>query len=220
MSKAETHAKPVTSCLKRATAREARPGFTMIEMLVVIAIIGILASLILVLIPAVNERKFRAAAKAQVAAVAQAIQNYRAKKNYYPPDNPNNAAQPPLYYELTGAIYDRSKQEYTGIQDGVVIKAADMPGLFGVGGFLNSSPDSSLVENFYPELRPSQVETNGAAPVPNAKVLVAPVKSTNNAPFSVLYYNSSRPVHNPGGFDLWVTFLVGSKPVTVGNWKE
>lgn len=74
-----------------SSARRVRRGFTVVELLVVIAVIGILAA---ALIPAV----MRAARRGRIAAIAnelsnlkQAIENYKHKKGDYPPDFSNLA---------------------------------------------------------------------------------------------------------------------------------
>ena len=63
-------------------------GFTLIEMLVVIAIIGILASLIFPVTAAVARARIRKSASAQLMQATTAIEEYKTKLGYYPPDNP------------------------------------------------------------------------------------------------------------------------------------
>ncbi|MBB3204582.1 prepilin-type N-terminal cleavage/methylation domain-containing protein [Rhodopirellula rubra] len=68
-----------------------KPGFTLVEILVVITIIGILAGL---LIPAITNSIRRAnetALKLEVNSIAQAVEAYKEKYGDYPPDGSNEA---------------------------------------------------------------------------------------------------------------------------------
>src|SRR5687768_12996877 len=83
-------------------------GFSLIEMLVVIAVIGILAAILLGALPAISDKKIRSSVRAELQRLTTAIEDYKAKHGFYPPDNPDTAnaaravAQPPLFYELVG----------------------------------------------------------------------------------------------------------------------
>ena len=70
-------------------------AFTLIELLVVIAIIAILAGLTLAILGNVNRKGAEARARSEVAALAAAIDSYRAEFGSYPASNS-------LYRELTG----------------------------------------------------------------------------------------------------------------------
>lgn len=65
-----------------------RPGFTLIEMLVVIAIIIILAALTLGGFNFVQAKQAREKAKVQVGLLQMALEDFRADNGFYPP-NPN-----------------------------------------------------------------------------------------------------------------------------------
>jgi general secretion pathway protein G len=62
----------------------ARQGFTLIELLVVIAIIGILASLVLAAAGSVQKKGARSRAESEIAAVAAALESYKADNEDYP----------------------------------------------------------------------------------------------------------------------------------------
>src|SRR5436190_16933974 len=81
---------------RRATA------FTLIELIVVIAIIGILAALIIPITGALDKSKKISVAKTQLRAIELAIDGYKTKLGFYPPDNATNAVVNPLYFELMG----------------------------------------------------------------------------------------------------------------------
>src|SRR5436190_23175862 len=79
-----------------------RRAFTLIEMLVVIAVIAILAGIIIGVLPAARNKAIRSSVNAEMRAIETAINSYKQKHNFFPPDNPKDHARPPLYYELTG----------------------------------------------------------------------------------------------------------------------
>ena len=83
-----------------------RRAFTLIEMLVVIAIIVILAGLIVGLAPLANKKMRQAKAEAGRDALVTYIQSYKLAKGFYPPDNTNDPTgiQTSLFYELTGMM--------------------------------------------------------------------------------------------------------------------
>src|SRR5580765_111185 len=81
-------------------------SFTLIELLVVIAIIGLLAALLMNLLPRANDMKVRTRVKAELAQVEMAIEHYKEKRGYYPPDHPSNPGTNSLYYELVGTTFD------------------------------------------------------------------------------------------------------------------
>ena len=65
-------------------------SFTVIELLVVVAIIIILASLILSTVGYVQKKGARARAEAEIAAISAALESYKADNGIYPRDNPGN----------------------------------------------------------------------------------------------------------------------------------
>ena len=82
-----------------------RAAFTLIELLVVIAIIAILAGLTLSTLGYVNRKGAESRAKAEVAALSAAIDNYKLDFGSYPPTNT-------LYRELVGTGTNNSNKVY------------------------------------------------------------------------------------------------------------
>jgi prepilin-type N-terminal cleavage/methylation domain-containing protein len=90
-------------------------GFTLVELLIVIAIIAILAGLILSTSGYIQKRSARARTEAEIAAMAAALESYKADNGDYPvgaAGDPSNTAIPTgnifLYSNLqpnTGKVY-------------------------------------------------------------------------------------------------------------------
>ena len=200
--------------------RTRQRAFTLIELLIVIAIIGLLMGLIIGVLPAVSQRIKRGGVKTQLAALQSAIDRYHSQKGYYPPDNQSSADLPPLFYELTGTRYVEAAQEYeTTFHGNQSIPAAQVFSSFSVKGFLNSGATREEAVNFYESLRRSQFKEIG----PNSvRVLVVPFNGTNAADpgFNTWHYVSSSPVHNRDSYDLWAEIVIKGKTNVIGNWKE
>ncbi len=182
-----------------APARQRR-AFTLVEILVVVAIIGILAALIAGLAGRASRSKILKRAQAECQALVMAIEAYKAKMGYYPPDNPRDTSfiNTALYYELTG----------TGIPDAVT-------NTFGVVGIANigqrADNQNASPEKFVTGLRPDQFaeDATGARRLSFAY---------GNIPWR--YNVSHNPTNNPGTFDLWVDIKIGNEEHIVGNWKD
>ena len=186
-------------------------------MLVVIAIIGLLAALVMGILPRANDMKIRTRVKAELAQLETVIEHYKEKRGYFPPDNASDPGANPLYYELVGATYDKSKNEYTTLTGDGPVPAAAITAAFGVGGIVNanSAGGAEDAKNFFTAIKANQISTNG--PV---KFLGISTQGPNHSSFCPWFYNSSNPIHNANGFDLWVDVMLNGKTNTFGNWKK
>ena len=197
-------------------SRRLPPAFSLIEMLVVISIIAVLAGLTVTGLKAYGGKKVRARVETELAAVQTAVEGYHAKKGFYPPDNAAKPAESTLYYELVGTVPLADNSGFETILAKEIITRANATTAFGVKAFMNS-PDPEDAKSYYGNLRPSQFSEatlNGV----KVKILGVSVKGpTGN--FSPWHYNSSKPVHNPNGYDLWVEVLIGKETTVIGNWK-
>ena len=215
-----------------------RRAFTLIELLVVLVIIGILAALVYSTISVINRKVKIAATRTQLQRIAAAIDAYKTRLGFYPPDNPNNPAINPLYFELLGTTNNGNSGPTNWItldhsaQISSVDPAVNISTVFGVQGFLNTSPGTRSEDQavaaiaFLDNLTPNQI---GSLPTNSQiKVLVctiewpagttsAPIPNTQLNPWC---YNSSHPTNNTGSYDLWVDLVIGGKTYRVSNWSQ
>jgi prepilin-type N-terminal cleavage/methylation domain-containing protein len=205
-------------------------GFTLIEMLVVIAIIAILAGLIVGGAGYATKQARLSRVQAERDALITSIQSYYKNKGFYPPDNPNTNYQSSLFYELTGTTNDMG-----GLATGFVSPAtqekltvANIGTLFNVGGFLNSSPDSTAIYNFDPAVAKSggsgsfYISGNSGPTFTLFGVPVdGPITTNSIAGKSInpWHYVSSNPTNNTGTYDLWMDIRYGGKTNRISNWS-
>jgi type II secretory pathway pseudopilin PulG len=213
-------------------------AFTLIELLIVIGIIVLLAGMLFTALPAIQRAKTTSRLKNELAQVQTAIDAYKAKKGYYPPDNPGNPnpAVNQLYYELIGTRLTNDQNAtppgtyfYT-IDGSARIMTNAMPGAFGsssVAGFDNCThgggDDVVRAENFLKGgLRSGQflaTSTTSSAGPPSVlgsaidgKFMIGKVNPWR--------YNSSSPTNNPGTYDLWIDYDFGGKSNRICNWSD
>jgi len=187
--------------------RKAKAAFTLVEMLVVISIIGILAALIIGVLPSVNERSIRDRVKTEREAIQSAIERYKLDKGFYPPDNPVFTNMPPLYYELQGFAVPT-------VPASIQIQAQSL----GITNIINAphGGEDEDVKNFLKNVRQDQiVDTNGV------RFLAVKTRAADDSNFAVWSYNMHAPDrHNNESFDLWVDVKIGNKIVRLGNWSD
>lgn len=198
-------------------------AFTLIEMLVVIAVIAILAGIIIGVLPAAQGRSIRSRVKTDMNAIETAINTYKQKHNFYPPDNPKDHGQPPLYYELTGTTNSNAgaNVQYYSRSTHEVFTQNEVQGLFGIPGFLNTgtAEDESGVENFYRAKAPRYREMPAANGLPAFKVLVAP-RDGPDKQLAVWHYVKTGATNNVGEYDLWAEIDIGGDKVVINNWEH
>jgi len=217
----------------RASRQHLR-AFTLIELLVVISIIGILAAMLLPVGAAIKKGAIVRKAKTELQQMVTAIESYKAKYNFYPPDSPNSAggrSVNQLYFELVGT--SRQGTDYASLDGVTRIPSASVPMAFGAGvaGFVNCSKGGgddvgSPAVNFLKNLKPGQygLATIGGVPV---RLLSCSALWTGSTPpvagspgLNPWRYVSTNPTNNPASFDLWVDVLIGGKTNRISNWSE
>ena len=213
----------------------------MIEMLVVIAIIAIIAGLVLAGAGAIQKSARTKRVQTELATLVTAIENYKTKLGFYPPDNPSDATRPPLFYELTGTSITLTAGTPTAYTSGVTgetltpaqltntVYPTVMPNA-PIIGFANASDGSTPVQNFL-----TGMSINGMT----GKLVTAGVTNTflgvqvkgplsintvdqkQLTPWSYVAKTSTHsPTNNPGTFDLWVDITLGGKNYRVSNWSK
>jgi prepilin-type N-terminal cleavage/methylation domain-containing protein len=222
-----------------------RAAFTLIELLAVIAIIGLLAGLAIGVSGLVVEKNRVARMRGEHANLLTAIESYKAELGTYPPDHPSlNTANDTnryqwarmnsLFYELSGAIFTNKApgvNTFLTLGTAEEISPTTLKNQFGVDGIQNSARRPGEVAYRNMRFKPSQfAEINVTEDV---EVLVTPVKGPGHVEMDGklagggvkklnpwMYDASSTNRHNPETFDLWAEYLGKKRTNIIGNWKE
>ncbi len=204
--------------LARAHTRRASCGFTVVELLVVISIMGIIAALVVGLAGMASKKRDISNVSNQLAQLVTAIESYKSKVGYYPPDNPAGPGINQLYYELSGTVYNPIAWTFQD-RDTNILSTNTIATYFGVDGFVNADEIvRPLVPNFIKAFKTNQWAAINAT-LPPVYVLRVPVKGPNGA-LITWNYNSTSPTNNPGRFDLWADFPSGTNTVRISNWNR
>lgn len=210
-----------------------RRAFTLIELLIVIAIMAILAAMIIPISGAVTRNRMRAKARTELEQVATGIELYKAKLGHYPPDNPVNLATNQLYFELLGTTFSNGPNGsvYTTLDGSATVLASHLALVFGgpptIGGIVNSSQgatsdESRSASSFLKGLKPGEValiKKPGMDPTfDQVKILVSSAVTGVNT-INPFCYVSSNPTNNPNGYDLWVDIVISGKTNRISNWN-
>jgi prepilin-type N-terminal cleavage/methylation domain-containing protein len=217
-------------------------AFTLIELLLVIAIIGVIAGFTLVVLKPVKAAQYKKVATAEMNHLETALENYKAKYGAYPPSNQNAPgvyASPldrsqfsQLYYELAGTAI--SGNNFVTL-DGSATIPVNSPGqdvkqAYNVGGFVNctkgGAEDGTVAQNFLSGLSSkeimSSVTNNGIATtilvtsVGGPDLAYRPLNAAGINPFRYVYPG----VNNPGGYDLWVQLVISGQTNLICNWSR
>jgi len=184
------------------TSAARRAAFSLIEMLVVIAVIGLLAALVIGGASHFRETAVRARVQTELNQVATAIESYHKKYGFYPQDNAKaspNPAHNPLYYELTATPLD----------------GATAMAEFGIKGIVNTGGEAKDV---FPNIGipGKNYSTNG----PVYRLTVGYRGAGSDSETNPWRYVSKNPTNNTESFDLWAEVLVGNNKIVIGNWKD
>ena len=209
----------------------------MIELLVVIGVIAILVGLIVAAAGHAMSAARQRHVEAQRESLTSAIEAYKRKVGYYPPDNPNNPAQSPLFYELTGPLPPPTQ---TAVRPGTLPdkrrhlrrRHGDLPGLRSnerprkrcrvCECFRRPQPGPKLLRGCSQVRHHRQTRHHWRHQhlfgVPLSGPLATnTVDGKNLAPWS---YVSTNPTNNSGSYDLWVDVTSGGKTNRFSNWSK
>lgn len=202
-----------------------RAAFSLIELLVVIGVIALLAALTVAAISRVGDKGRESKIRAGLDELVTAIESYKADRGVYPPDNPNNPAVPPLFYELSGVAIHQENGEFFYHTEGrgEVISPDQAQSWFGIEGFQNAVEDPAQPRSYLNPRADSYAEVSN--PPQDAEVLIVPVPWPLNLP-SALHPVPSKPglnpwryrnpenrsaTNNPGSFELWAEYVDGKR---------
>jgi prepilin-type N-terminal cleavage/methylation domain-containing protein len=211
-------------------------AFTLIELLIVISVIALLAGLTFPAVRAAKLSVTRARVRSEMIQIETAIERYKDKLGYYPPDNPNNWARNQLYYELLGTtnVGTVAAPIYVTLDGSAKIAGSDLNAAFklGVTGFMNCArpgrgDDAPSAMPFLSNIKPGQIMmlTNLTHPQ-LCTILVCALEGPSDPSnpgltgVTAWRYNSSSPRFNPKSFDLWIDIMAGGKTNRISNWSD
>jgi prepilin-type N-terminal cleavage/methylation domain-containing protein len=226
--------RPGTS--RRTPQREKRAanlaqGFTLVELLAVIAIIGVVVALTIPAVDAIKRQQVITQTRAQMEKLNAAIASYHTANGYYPPGGSGNGLVNQLYYELSGVIITNNGTKYNTLDGTVTISVSDVPIAFpGVAGFVNCSKpgageESPAGRKFISGLRPNETANYTANGVPITILIGSaggpdpsyqPLGQTDVNPWRYRYPG----VNNPNGYDLWMQLSFFEKTYLICNWSK
>jgi len=227
-------------------ARQEAVAFTLIEMLTVIAVIGLLAALVAGLSSLTGVKSRQNRIKAELNLLATAIENYQADFGHYPPDHqvpqPSPVLVDPvtnqLFYELSGVIVDNANQRFYTAGRTETVTSATAKSFFNTDGFANARTDPKAPPRAY--FQPKSSQYAEISRTPDVEVLVVPVNWPLPSPFpspvqpsgslpqaeqrrlrqlNPWRYVSTRPTNNVNSFDLWAEWVERKDVKILSNWN-
>jgi prepilin-type N-terminal cleavage/methylation domain-containing protein len=217
----------------RVTRPSDARAFTLIEVLVVIAIMGTLAALLLPVAGAVKRHEYIYNAQSEMAKIETAIDRYKAAYGFYPPGPTIFALTNQLFFELVGTTNSPLANGiafYLTLDGRGQMSADDVKNMFGVGGFMNCSKpnggeEATVARDFLTDLKPSQLSFLTNNNYTNIFIVTADRGPDNTyQPMGMIGVNPWRYVcpgtNNPGSYDLWVQLSISGKTNLICNWNQ
>jgi general secretion pathway protein G len=181
-------------------SRTLNRAFTLIELVIVMAIVLVLAGLILATSNYVQKKGYRSRAEAEIAAISAALENYKADNGVYPSTAETNALKANTMGDPTNANYTSASLALYKL----------------ISGDADNSNDRSAESKAYFTFKPNQLAPSNQA----SAVLYIKDPFGNSYGFSTV--KASAPTgtdgHNPT-FDLWSTAgVIGANPPDQSQW--
>jgi len=201
-------------------------AFTLVELLTVIAIIGVLAAFILAVAGGVKKTEYISTATAQMNKIEAALERYKSQYGTYPPSGTNVLVNP-LYYELVGTSHTNTANP--GLFTTLDGNANGDPTFFGMSGFINCDKSGSGGDNgavavdFLAELKPNELGSVSNNTTTNF-LLVVSVGGPDVGYGPAYGYNPWRYAYpgtnNPNSYDLWAQLVINQKTNLICNWSS
>jgi hypothetical protein len=127
-----------------------------------------------------------------------------------------------LYYELLGTVYDLTNHSFTPLGSSTRLPAVLVQNFFNIERFKNSAETANAVKSFLSGTETlmevhDKPETIGLLSFfPNWEG--ANWDAIGEMQFGSWEYNSSKPLHNPAGFDIWIEIKAPGTNIVIGNW--
>ena len=227
-----------TMRIKQEGRERPEAAFTLIELLTVIAIIGILAALIIPLSGVATAKMRMGRVQAELNSLVTMIESYRHELGGYPPDHAflsqTSTSAPlwrirlqrnPLFYELSGAVFTNNMFRTLGTYEDVTPQ--QLQAVFGMNGVQNSARVAQDVPYRSGNFKASQFREMEVGTGEHVDMLVVPVPGPALLPaegggeFNGWFYDSSSTNrHNRKSFDLWAEISVRGETRVIGNWVQ
>jgi hypothetical protein len=162
--------------------------------------------------------------------LVKAIEEYHSALGIYPPDhvesrNPLiiNSETNQLMYELLGTVFDPTNKAYvSGVTD--VVPLDELPRVFGVTEFKNAPVAPNPPRRFLNRLKFSIPKISSIPESGGLGFGGFPREVVNETCWEFVIspwnYNTTKPTHNPGKFDVWIDVAAGSHHRVIGNWTD
>lgn len=161
-----------------------RPGFTLVELLIVIAILGILVSLLAWGVNAARVSILKKAQSAEIANIASAIEAYRNKYGDYPPDG---SSWPIVEAHLRKAFPNILITELNLLDPKYHVRFQDIPG----NAYIRNDNDTTATHPFLPYAQSLNANIRSGRVMDSAEALVFFLGGFSSDP--------QRPLTGPGG---------------------
>jgi type II secretory pathway pseudopilin PulG len=199
---------------------------------VVISIIGLLAGMIIAALGGVTKYKYLSAARSEMSALQNALDNYKSDLGFYPPGT--NFLAGPLLFELLGVTNTNpnpgTTPTYQTMDGRYTVTGTQLGAYCGIYGVVNCSrggADAVIpAKSYLTDLHANQVAYTNISGV-NLPFLVTAVGGPDQTynPLGITganpwRYNSANPTNNPGAYDLYVQLKISGKMYLINNWSK